>query len=209
MPEIMNLHGLAWPAWDTKAEANYQYIQKHLVDMDYTISICESRDIAIQAGGHVGMWPLRLARFFKQVWTFEPEISLFHCMSENIKMVENVNCNQVALSDKPAELMLKRSGSSGSNRINEHGGELVHAIALDKFERCFNKSGLNVSAIFLDVEHHELQALMGGAETIAKYKPVIQCEQLDPNDGVLEYLAKFGYKPASKQGKDVVYQCRK
>lgn len=203
MSEIMDLHGLAWPAWDTKAEANYQYIQKHLVDMDYAVSICESHEIAIQAGGHVGLWPLKLAKHFKYVWTFEPEKTLYECLCRNIESVTNIAAGGRGLSDSAGLAFLKRSGSSGSNRIKDDRDPILVAM-IDEWHYMET-----ISAIFLDVEHHELQALKGGAETIAKHKPVIQCEQLDPNDGVAEYLAKFNYKPVSKQGKDVVYQCQK
>ena len=45
----------------------------------------------------------------------------------------------------------------------------------------------------LDVQGHELSALMGGSETLRRYTPVLMIEA--PGQGVVDYLRQSGYRP--------------
>lgn len=192
--------GLYWPDWDKKAEQNHSYILKHLPDMDKAIGLCRQKKVAIQAGGHAGLWPKRLAGHFQFVYTFEPEQDLFGCLVRNAPE-ENVYKSFACLGDEIGTAYLKRSGSSGSNRIKDQG-VAVRQTTIDalSLQAC--------DAIFLDVEHYELQALKGAVETLQRFRPIIQVEELDPNDGVHAFLRQFGYQSVGKAGKDRIYQCK-
>ncbi len=204
--------GLWWPDWDEKATQNYNYIVKNLPTIDFALSQCKKFDICIQAGGHVGMWPIFLENYFHRVYTFEPETDLFDALVRNLEIQpcegKDVKPIKAALSYGNLGASLIRSTSSGSNSVElqlpTEDMQTISAIALDS---------LNLpacDAIFLDIEGHELFALRGAKDTIIKYKPVIQVEELH-NDSVgsLEvdtFLADAGYRRhPEKQGKDVVY----
>ena len=190
---------LYWPDWDTKAVQNFEYIKQNLNTMDYAISKCQKLDLCIQAGGHAGMWPIRLGQHFKEVITFEPDPDLFECMKKNI-LVRNVFPVNYALGESISRTYLKRSGSSGTNRINPLDGFPVGVIDIDSMF-------LSVcDAIFLDVEHYEFQALKGAEDTIKKFRPVIQVEELKSSDNKVQLLLEsWGYKKDKKFKNDRVY----
>ncbi len=192
---------LWWPDWDTKTERNHAYILAHLKDMDYAISQCKSWNLCIQAGGHAGLWPRRLMGTFQQVISFEPDPDLYACLAANTgsQGLTNLTIANAALGEVEGTAFLKRSGSSGTNRINEADGFQVDVMTIDSLGLDF------CDAIFLDVEHYEFQALLGAQETIKKYRPVIQIEEEKEPGAAHELLLTLGYKYDQKQGKDRVY----
>lgn len=196
--------GLWWPDWDTKRVNNYNYIIERLPTMDYAISLVKDKHICIQAGGHAGLWPINLMDHFKVVITFEPELDLFECLKRNIVSAgvkQSISMYPHALSASNDTVQLKRSGSSGSNRVVKEGGCLVESMTIDSLKLS------RLDALFLDVEHHEAQAIEGALSTIKRCKPIIQVEELtkEDQDGVWSHLKLLGYTMGIKQGKDRIY----
>jgi len=194
---------LWWPEWDKKAERNFEFIHKHLCDMDFAIKSCKKHDVVIQAGGHVGLWPLKLAKHFKTVYTFEADADLFQCLVSNTKEISQVVPRQYALVDRADHYKFHRSSSSGSNRLNELGSHIVAGATID----LMNLS--DCDAILLDIEGGELNAIKGALETIEKFKPVIQIEWLKHYEPELQeidrILKSLGYQDKVKSGRDMVY----
>lgn len=190
--------GLHWPSWDVKTKQNYIYILKYLCDMDFAITAAKQKNVCIQAGGHVGLWPIRLSQHFEKVITFEAEPSVATCLFQNTQSFPNISCDWAALSDKVGHLFIQRSGSSGSSRIKPDGAQ-VKCLPIDSLQLAA------CDAIFLDVEHHELQVLNGAINTIDSFSPVIQVEELDSSDGVQAFLENLRYKKVLKESKDAVY----
>lgn len=196
---------LWWPDWDVKAEKNHNYILKNLPTMDFAISQCQERRVCVQAGGHVGIWPIHLINFFGQVHTFEPDPDLWECLSKNadsrLPDTDFVEIYDDALSNYVGLGGFKRSTSSGSNALDGEGCFSVSVIKLDSLclEIC--------DALFLDVEQHERFAILGALETIHRCRPVIQLEELgEPDEVIHDALTELRYKRhPEKQGKDVVY----
>ena len=193
---------LYWPDWDQKAERNYEYIVKHLPTMDHAIKRCAGRGVCVQAGGHVGLWPIRLSAFFAEVLTFEPDPDLFQCLDKNLDRAQlyGVHRQETALSNKNQIGFLNRSTSSGANSVHPDGEIEIDLMTIDalKLPQC--------DAIFLDIEGHELEALQGGAKTIQTYRPIIQVEELtQPINPVDALLTSWGYRRDQKCGKDQVY----
>lgn len=192
-----------WPDWDTKPEQNYRYIQDHLKDMEYAISKCPDKGLAIQAGGHVGFWPIKLSLNFGQVMTFEPEPDLYDCLQKNTRYLTNIVALPSALGDKRHYSHIKRSGSSGKNVVEADGADIpIHVASIDSL-----KIRQRVCAIFLDVEHYEAKVIDGALQTIKRDRPVIQVEELNKQDqdDVWSLLKLLNYTMDIKQGKDRIY----
>ncbi|MEN6621481.1 MAG: FkbM family methyltransferase [Smithella sp.] len=199
--------GLWWPDWDTKAVQNFEYIKRNLNTMDYAISQCKEKRVCVQAGGHAGLWPIELSKHFDTVYTFEPDPDLYGCIQDNIDdrffsiSESKFSVYNFGLGESSYNTYIKRSGSSGTNRINtnEDGFE-IEVKPLDAFK-------LDVlDALFLDVEHYELQALKGAEQTIKRCRPIIQVEELSSSDNsVREYLESLGYRYDKKFKNDRVY----
>ncbi len=197
------LHGLHWPEWDKKAEQNYNAIIKSIPLLDFAIENCKNRRLAVQAGGHVGLFAGYLAGFFDKVIVFEPHPDLFKCCIRN-NPSQRVTVYNAALSNTGEMQAFHQSTSSGSCKVVPDNSlektQQVHSTTLDSY----GLPGLDF--LMLDIEGHELQALQGAEATIRKYSPVIQAEELEFSPAVSQFLAQLHYVPVGeKQGKDRVY----
>lgn len=56
----------------------------------------KGRDVVIQAGGCLGLYPRLFAQYFKHVYTFEPVAINFYCLVQNCQ-VDNVHKFNAAL----------------------------------------------------------------------------------------------------------------
>lgn len=192
---------LWWPDFDQKKAANFSYIHKHLVDMEYAIDQCKGKKVCIQAGGHVGLWPIKLSQFFKKVITYEPEPALYLALMQNVQKRDNSNIEiyNAALSDEAGLCGFKQSTSSGSCAVSDDvpATTLKHTIDNLPLSAC--------DVIFLDIEGHEYQALLGARKTIERFRPVIQVEENTPDliDSLL--VNELGYTKDKKVGNDRVY----
>ena len=117
-----------------------------------------------------------------------------------VNRIANVRIFPFGLSDRPDRLELhvpvKKSGSFGfglshlgGSVQNEDGGrervdEVVELVTLDGFITCFPITRLDL--IKADIEGWELRMLMGGADTLAKFRPVLWIEVVD------HHLARAG-----------------
>ena len=160
------------------------------------------RNICVQAGGALGVYPAYLARRFNLVLTFEPNPASFRCLVNNVNDVANVTAFQAALSDDRgfANLICPEgyARNTGAWYIKPNGGA-VSRMKLDDL----GLPGLDL--LMLDVEGHELFALLGAMKTIRKYRPLILLEdkpRCHRNSGVAaDWLDTFcGEVGYSRQG---------
>lgn len=160
------------------------------------------RNICVQAGGALGVYPAYLARKFNLVLTFEPNPASFRCLVNNVNDMANVAAFQAALSDDRgfANLLCPDGyeNNTGAWYIRPNGGA-VSRMKLDDL----GLPGLDL--LMLDVEGHELFALLGAMKTIRKYRPLILLEdkpRTRRNSGVADdwldtFCGEVGY---SRQG---------
>lgn len=192
--------GLYWPD-DTGTK--WEHSLRHVRAVEWAIAACPKHRTAIQAGGNIGLWPLRMAKDFGRVFTFEPEPISRQCLEQNVP--RNVIVSGSALGAEPGFCGVKRR-SLGSHHIVE-GTDVaitpIDALQLD-----------DVDLIQLDIEGYELNALMGAVQTIEKCHPVIQVELRGftekygwSESDVRTLLVSLGYHMASQQpGSDFVFQ---
>lgn len=167
----------------------------------------KKKDCAIQAGGNVGVFPRELAKYFKSVYTFEPDRANFDCLVKNCPE-DNISMYYAALGNNNKKVRVGVSREDLKNNCGAYqvlGDGEVQTIMIDDLN-------LKPDLIYLDVEGYELMALQGAAKTIKKYHPVIVVENkklplmygIEPEE-VIEYLVcMFNYKVAQKVQKDVI-----
>lgn len=162
------------------------------------------RDVAVQAGGNVGILPQILSGIFGKVHTFEPDAQNFACLVQNAS-APNITAYQFALGDKNGEVAIAhRDDNCGQSHVVD--GDDVPVVSIDAMELAA------CDLIALDVEGYELAALKGAAETIAKFSPVIAIEEngLSERYGVqkgaaLDWLVdNFGYGVVGLHGRDLI-----
>lgn len=167
---------------------------------DAYLNASRERNIVVQAGGNCGLYPRLFAKYFKTVYTFEPDPLNFHCLVNNCQLPNIVKING-ALGANNDMVRVQHSGLSnvGCHTVNANDGErLVPQFTIDQ---------LNLPAcdfIQLDVEGYEINILRGAVNTIEKYKPGISCENGHAH-GIPEFLAQYGYKVVTSVGADTVY----
>lgn len=198
-----------WPDGDNKLRSCFDMVK----EVDEWIDLCPSFICAVQAGGAVGVWPIRLAQKFGWVYTFEAHPENYEALRLNIKNQINITAHHAPVSnnERAAKIHIR----------NEQRDNFGAGYILDDPQgiRCMTIDSLKASScglICLDVEGAELQALEGAVETIKRDKPLIVVEDkplpqmsvFKRSQGAMgEWLKQFGYKLVKEVHWDKVYSC--
>jgi FkbM family methyltransferase len=184
------------PDDSVKTDRCWRFIERNAADLNKGIAHVKKRGTALQAGGHIGIFPNHLASRFKQVYTFEPDPLLYACLRRNV--VENVQGCNAALSSLIGRARF-RSNVGGTGAIDEAGDDWVDVVPFDSLE-------VDVNFIHLDVEGHEVEALLGCQRVIERCSPVLQLEVLPRyRDALYAYVESIGYQLATDKCRDHVF----
>jgi FkbM family methyltransferase len=195
--------GLAVPAAD---QICLPSSREEVGDIDIVVGFCKAREVAVQAGGNVGLWPNHLAGDFNTVYTFEPDPQNFSCLAWNTRMRPNVIRLQAALGDRPVLVGMNRvSDNIGAHQID--GAGIIPMLTIDSL-------GLTAcDLIYLDIEGHEPQALFGARNTLARFKPVVAvedknlCTVAGLRNEAFAMLERMGYREVGQLHRDKVFAC--
>lgn len=160
--------------------------------LDAAMKYCKGRDVAVDVGGHCGLWSKELAKLFDLVVAFEPLEEHRRCFEMNVK--GNFFLYPFALGEvKETVLMRTKPHSTGDARISKEGTVEVEVKRLDDL--------WNGGCDFLkiDTEGYE-EFVLRGAENLLKHKPVVIVEQKPKKaqeyglaeTGAVEFLKSIG-----------------
>lgn len=167
------------PNWDWEnmrgSDVCIHWNLKDMQTLDAAIERVPVKNVVVQAGGNLGLFPKRLAEVFKIVYTFEPDPELFSHMLHNAPE-KNIFPIQAALGCSNEPISMGTGRRDGSERMTHEGltfiagaGEIPQ-ILLDDMQ-------LSVcDFIYLDIEGYELNALRGAERTVQRCRPVIVAE---------------------------------
>lgn len=178
--------------------------------------------VAIDVGGHIGIFSRDFASRFRTVHAFEPMPYNRRCLELNA--APNLVIHPCGLGDRAgtAEMRYNWKNSGGSEVIdpgNVHqadrvaqpsgGGHIVAEIrTLDSFELH------DVGLIKIDVQGMEEHVLRGAAQTFVHSRPVVILEEkvvkTRPNDrraieAAATVMHSYGYHRAEMVGQDAIY----
>lgn len=162
--------------------------------------------VVLDIGAALGLWTVPLAKAAmavgSQVWAFEPFPGNHRWLEGNIAQngLGNVTFERCALGASAGNaFMLSDEGGAGNAHVEGYEtGTMVPMRVLDDIV-----FPARVSAIKIDVEGYELQALAGGSGLIARDQPVIFGEfstewlrrRGENLDGFLSEMRSAGYVP--------------
>ena len=196
---------LQWPASDKKLKL----VNDWVADVDAILGHVQRSSVAVQAGGACGIWPSRLALEFGHVYTVEPCAENYDCLVENCRPFQNITHARAAFGKWFSRASLARDnfedGNAGAWYLSR--GSDFEVITIDSLElpAC--------DLIMLDVEGHELDALIGAQYTLTTFRPVVvvEAKQLPhmriPATAAGDYLLQLGYRRAGKYHHDEVFTC--
>ena len=163
------------------------------------ISSCRAFDV----GANIGDWSQSFIQKFPQskVVAFEPGAVAFKALVGRFKNLANVECENLGLSDKNAEVTLfsdaDMSGLSSLHKrrldhfaITFDKSELIRVVTLDSWISSRKEGGPLI--LKLDVEGHELSALLGAIETLKQIE-LVQFEFGGGNIDSHTYFQDFWY----------------
>lgn len=168
------------------------------------------RSVALDIGGHVGLWSRVLAHHFQRVIALEPLPALIPHFKFNTADCENVKLIECAAGDTDGEITLatvaENSGNGRVAMLGEVGTWIVNAPVV----RIDSLNLHDVGFIKIDVEGWELPVIMGAQRTIRRDRPVMVVEQ-KPNNAerygmtrtaAVDQLKTWGYVIAWERSGD-------
>lgn len=186
-----------------------KYLQR-TDDLSFLLAHVLERGCCVQAGGHIGTWPITLAETFERVLTFEPDPENFDALRLNIGdrgLRDRVVAQRAVLGKKRGAVSMRRSSkNTGQHRVGSTKGGTTPMLTIDSLELD------RVGAIVLDVEGYEIPALLGARKTLERHRPLIQaeenkrCRDHGYEIGDLErVLRTMGYRLAAQIHEDLVF----
>lgn len=195
---IFNEEAQLWlPDGSVKMDRCWRFITRNVHDLDAGIAWTNKFSRAIQAGGHVGIFPNYLATKFSNVVTFEADPGLYDCLVRNA--APNVGTCDAALSSKTGQARFRRN-FGGTGQLTADGDIEVQTLSIDE-------SGcLAANFIHLDVEGHEVEVLRGAERLIKRCSPTLQLEILPRfKDEIYAYIETIGYRVVCDTRRDHVF----
>jgi FkbM family methyltransferase len=180
---IKNVNGIWLPEHEAHlthyAKGEYGKWTYQLHKLQAALDYIKDIRVAIDIGGHCGLWSKELIKVFDHVHAFEPLDIHRQCYVKNVPF--NYSLHHCALGKEEGTVNIYTTpGSSGDSFVDGEGE--IPLKTLDSF-------GIrHVGLIKVDCEGYELFALQGGEKTILDSNPVVIVEQ---KPGKAE---KFGLK---------------
>ncbi len=171
---------------------------------------------AIDVGVYRGVYSYQLAKYYKHVYSYEPNPLIYPYLQKNLKkIISNITIENFALSDAIGEIDLripKRFKSIFKGNIEEIyklGCASIHKknkfIEFDSYKVKRQKldnilKNKTVGFIKIDVEGHEKEVIKGSIEIIKKNKPILLVEIEERHSKVkpietINFIKNLGYKP--------------
>jgi len=196
------------PAFEGKGTYQFSKIERAL-------EVATRRGLALDIGGHIGLWSRVLAASFSRVMAFEPLPALiphFQINTEDCPNVELIECAVGAECDEVDLVVV--ADNSGNGHVAPAGvsGPCVYRTQMVTID---SLNLHDVDFIKIDVEGFELPVIQGGQRTIQRDRPVMVVEQ-KPNNAerygrgqfaAVDLLKSWGYVVAWERSGDFCLTC--
>lgn len=172
--------------------------------LDEALKYVKQFDVAVDVGGHCGLWSKELVKKFALVVAFEPMPAHRDCFVKNVK--GNYELHPYALGDKDGSVKIRtKESSSGDTRVHPDG---QHEIEVKRLDDLYAGP---CDFLKIDCEGYE-EFVLRGATELLKHKPVVIVEQ-KPNKaqeyglketGAVDFLKSLGYTQKTVMAGDYI-----
>jgi FkbM family methyltransferase len=143
-------------------------------------------------GANVGYFSMVSRELGAQVHAFEPNPNTLRLLNHSASIQSGVTVVPAACSDHEGRmtLWLSEARNTGESSLERKTGTPVEVevISLDTYSQ---RTGARPDLLKIDVEGHELRALRGARELIARARPTIVVET--KQEDVVEFMRELGY----------------
>lgn len=160
--------GISWESWLKNIIKEHSNLNKNALDI----------------GAHIGIHTINMSKYFKNVYSFEPNTDIFNNLNKNVKNLNNVTIFNKAVGNqnKKVNLVVKKFNCQ-SFVENFDSNKMVEQIRIDDLD-----IKEPIGFIKIDIEGGEINAFKGMYNLLRKYKPVIVFE--DHYGSNTKYLKK-------------------
>lgn len=198
---------------------NYEFYINQIVEkdvfqkerLDGALQFVKNWEVAVDVGANIGSWSLAMSKKFKKVYAFELLSENYECLVENTKGFSNIICYNYGLGkeQKKVDIIydknIPNTLAGVCADLNKEGPYEIRTLDSFNLEGC--------DFLKIDVEGLESHVLMGGVETIKKYKPIIileykqrKAEQAGTKlQDIDEMIKKLNYVKLGAQKNDIIY----
>lgn len=182
-----------------------------VIDVPVWLSMLSDKDVVVQAGGCMGMYPLYYSSIFKEVYTFEPDPDNYFCLDNNCTAanIHKFNAGLGSSSD-PLKLVRIAPQNAGMHRVvnaEQLNPDIPEGLVHDVQMKTIDSLELNTcNLIHLDVELYELEALIGAERTLDKCSPLIVVETGGRPSPADAWLQSKGYHLHKQLRMDAIYK---
>ena len=153
----------------------------------------------------MGTWTCWLAQHYKHIYSVEPVH--YHTLEHNCRATDTHNVTVIphAVSDTHSTqtIWVREDNSGDTGFLDSTSGrqpQEIQTITIDSLELD------NITGIKMDLQGHELEALLGAEHTVHKYKPTLCVELGKGNTHIEALLSEWQYVLEQQCGKDWIYK---
>jgi FkbM family methyltransferase len=187
---------------------NYQFTQRL-----NSLKFVNSFKLAIDIGACVGFWAKDLCKIFSKVICFEPYKPSADCLEKNLNYFKNYNLYRIGLSkNSGTSRLFFNKESIGGNTLVQDGANFKNFIDIP-IRTLDNYNFKNVNYIKMDIQFHELDALIGGTKTLKNNDPVlcIECarrnqKEINYTNEIIKFLKDLKYSIVGHHIKEIFFK---
>ena len=170
---------------------------------------------AIDVGVYRGVYSYQLAKYYKHVYSYEPNPLLYPYLEKNLKkIISNITIENYALSDKVGEIDLRipkrfksifkgnieeiyKLGCASIHKKNKFNKFDTYKVKRQKLDNILKNK--TIGFIKIDVEGHEKEVINGSIGIIKKDKPILLVEIEERHSKVkpietINFIKNLGYE---------------
>ena len=197
MYSLIRLENGFWLPKDDRRINPVDYYQQDKIDI--CLGLCDKSGLAIDIGAHIGLWSKQLSAHFDKVVAFEPIKAHRDCFILNAPDAELL---PYALGRESGRVNMNWRQAKSEVTSVATSNKPVKGVFHSSVMETLDSFGLAPSFIKIDCEGYEPHVILGGIETIKRYKPDIFVEQKSVGANryglkereALVLLEKMGYR---------------